>query len=185
LVRGVNKKLSEMELSDGDPMKSHFLLEMIALVFVLAGCRAARNPGALNLPDLAEENGKTWLETDPVQCAGNPWEKWARSDASIPIECSSNCKDGDARQNGDCRDKCIVQKYYSGKGIQVFDVKYASYEEKFGRVIPICEACDCAGGTMYVQVADAQADEMEALGYGPVVRVCDAAMSQQYGCDMR
>ncbi len=164
---------------------------VLAMIFLLSSCQTAKiTPsagGALNLPDLPEENGKSWLEIDPKQCGSNPWEKdWEQIDNTVPTKCQTQCVQVDKQESADCQTKCLVQDYYSRKGIEILDVKAISYKEKFGKYVPVCEACDCPGGeTLYIQVHLSETSKMIEMGFRQIVRSCDTVTPQPYGCSER
>jgi hypothetical protein len=164
---------------------------VLAMIFLLSSCQTAKitpSPGGdLKLPDLPEEDGKSWLEIDPKQCGSNPWEKdWEQIDITLPTRCQTQCAQVDKQEGVDCQTKCLVQEYYSRKGIEILDVKAISYAEKFGKYISICEACDCPGGeTLYIQVPILDTNGMIEMGFRLIVRSCDTATPQPYGCGIR
>jgi hypothetical protein len=138
----------------------------------------------LHLPDLPEEAGKTWLEIDPVQCGGNPWEgDWVPMAGTVSAKCQQQCGHLPQSERWMCESKCFLQKYYAYQGVIVYDIRWISYEEKFGRWIAICEACDCpAGSTLYVQVAGSSVAAMLNMGYQHVVKDCTLEGPRPYGC---
>jgi hypothetical protein len=163
--------------------KKYCVCLAIAMAFLCISCRSGNlnaTPGAtLNLPDLPEEEGKTWLEIDPKQCGSNPWEQ----DNRAPEKCADQCEQADLQSKADCTTQCLVQAYYQSQGIDIFAVKTSSYKAKFGREVMICLSCDCPGGeTIYVQIPVAASSKMLALRFRSVVRSCDTATPKPYGC---
>ncbi len=97
---------------------------------------------------LSKESGKTWVEIDPIQCGGNPWQQdWL----------FSNNKTYEYPRD---RENEIITDYYSKKGIAIFAIKTKNtYEGK-----AICESCSCPEGyTLYLLVLDFDVNKM--LGY--------------------
>jgi hypothetical protein len=142
----------------------------------------------LNLPYLRAEKGKTWLEFDPDQCGmRDPWSSWdADETQSFWNNCQSKCRQIDTRgKRSKCIYDCVLREGHSSQGIEVFDVKVTTFEEKFGSPRLICEACDCpAGVTVYVLVADHDVEAMLGMGYRHVVKSCGSATpgADPYGC---
>ena len=161
---------------------------LFILVFLLAGCRSSQATTSqgkkLKIPDLPEESGKTWLEIDPIQCGGNAWQgDWTKTDATVPQKCQSQCNQGADREKSTCQDNCLLRAYYSREGVEIFEIKSITYEEKVGEYIPLCLACGCPGGeTIYIQTQDSAVEQMLELGFRHVVRNCDTATPQPYYC---
>ena len=178
---------------------------------VLMGCnswgQAADNktPDNLNLPEMPEEPGRVWLETDPIQAWHNPWREWLWEEwigrnynewtqtyqdywieeQDFP-DCSSHCEQivGQLPERA-CMIACLVKHYYLMQEITVYNVEVSTYQEKFGHEIAICEAEDCAAGyTLYVQVAETDVNRMFELGYRNIVTSCASIPADiyVYGC---
>ena len=100
-----------------------------------------------------ETNQKTWVEIDPIQCGGNPWEKdWLEShpdDFSIYARLITNEKIE------------LIKNYYKKQDIEIFDVKSFPWED-----VAVCESCSCpAGYTLSLLVSNSDVDKMLELGY--------------------
>jgi hypothetical protein len=159
----------------------------------------------LYLPELAEEEGRIWLETDPIQGWSNPWREWMWEEwigrnydmwvqtykdywvgeQGFP-DCPDHCElhDGILSDRG-CVIACLVKHYYLVQGIIIYAVETSTYQQKFGHAIAICEAEDCpAGYTLYVQVAETDIDTMLELGYRNIVTSCESIAPgiYVYGC---
>ena len=96
---------------------------------------------------------KTWVEIDPIQCGGNPWEKdWLEShpdDFSIYARLITNEKIE------------LIKNYYKKQDIEIFDVKSFPWED-----VAVCEACSCpAGYTLYLLVSNYDVQKMQEFGY--------------------
>jgi hypothetical protein len=142
-------------------------------------------PGkSLNIPDLPNEVGKTWLEINPKQCGRNPWEQELRqTDSAVPERCQLQCESLDRPTKTQCIVQCLVERYYAIEGIEIFNLRTINFEEKFGAPILICEACDCpAGYTLYVQVTDDDVPGMLAADYRHIITSCETANPRPYGC---
>jgi hypothetical protein len=101
--------------------------------------------GSLLPPDAA------WVATEPTQCLTNPWEQeWlARHDGNY----AAYPRDLEAQE-------AIIAAYYAGLGVEVEAiVSRPKYEV-------VCLACSCPrGDTLYLLVAEDDAEMMELLGY--------------------
>ena len=96
---------------------------------------------------------KTWVEIDPIQCGGNPWEKeWLEShpdDFSIYARLITNEKIE------------LIKNYYKKQDIEIFDVKSFTWED-----VAVCESCSCSAGyTLSLLVSTSDVDKMLELGY--------------------
>jgi hypothetical protein len=81
--------------------------------------------------------------------------------------------------------ECLLIEGHPRQGIEIFDIKITTFEEKFGYPVAICEACDCPQGfTLYVLVANSDVDAMLEMGYRYVVESCGSATpgADPYGC---
>ena len=107
-----------------------------------------------------KHENKIWMETDPIQCLGNPWEKdWLESHTNDHLSYRSYYQDlGEFK---------IITNYYNNKHqISIYDIQYVSFEKKLGRSINTCEACSCArGDTLYILINDFDKEKMLKLGY--------------------
>ena len=102
---------------------------------------------------------KTWVEIDPIQCLGNPWEQdWLKSHnndyASYPRNVhTEGLDDGET---------VVIKDYYRNQSITVFDVRSGSW----GGETFQCEGCGCSAGyTLYLLVSELNVDEMLNLNY--------------------
>jgi len=102
---------------------------------------------------------KTWVEIDPIQCLGNPWElDWLKSHndgyASYPRDVhTEGLDDGET---------IVIKDYYKNQGITVFDARSGSP----GRETAQCEGCGCSAGyTLYLLVLESDFDKMLNLKY--------------------
>ena len=99
-------------------------------------------PGSSFLPNA---EGKTWVEIDPIQCGGNPWEIW-QSEQGVAYDMSESD---------------IIKLYYREKeNIEISEVKSKQTHEA------VCLACNCpTGDTLYLLVDDLSVQKMLTLGY--------------------
>lgn len=136
-------------------MNKIITLTFLLGIILIAGCvnKAVDKPN-INLP---KEDGKTWVQIDPVQCLGNPWEvDWLRSYdnnySAYPREIHTSELEQEEIQ--------IIKNYYKKQGIIIFDVK-----SKWTHEI-VCEACSCPkGNTLYLLVSDSDIDKMLRFNY--------------------
>ena len=93
---------------------------------------------------LPNAQGRAWVEIDPIQCGGNPWELWQQ-------------------EQGVAYDKSeidIIKDYYREQGTEVFEVKSKQTHEI------VCEACSCPrGDTIYLLIGSQDVQKMLSLGY--------------------
>jgi hypothetical protein len=197
---------------------------VVILEFVLMGCvtwdqaKLAETPATtvtdhslepkedLKLPELVEEDGRIWLETDPIQGWNNPWREWMWEEwigrhyeawmqtyqdywigeHDFP-DCPNHCEqNGNNLPDRACVIECLVKYYYLTEEITIYNVKTSTYQEKFGQEIAICEAEDCpAGYTLYIQVAETDVDTMRELGYRNIITSCETIPPNVYvyGCN--
>ena len=115
----------------------------------------------LNTPILQDQEGRRWLEIDPEQCAG--W--WLDNERNLSIP--------------------AINKYYSERGFEIYNAKTISFEQKFGYLPAICEACSCPEGfTLYVLVDEADVEALLEIGHRNIVEDCNLVPSDiyVYGC---
>ena len=100
------------------------------------------------------DSDKKWVEIDPIQCLGNPWEvDWLQDDDF------DNYPWGDAWSIEE-PEKQIIKQFYGKQGITIFDVKSEVTHEE------VCEACNCPQGyTLYLQISEDDTDKMLGFGY--------------------
>lgn len=101
------------------------------------------------IPYLTEIFEKTWVEIEPIQCLGNPWEvEWLKS------------HDNNYSEYPRQEESQIIKNYYQKQGVIVFDVK-SKQTHKI-----VCASCDCPrGDTLYLLVSDSDVNKMLELGY--------------------
>ncbi|MFH1424839.1 MAG: hypothetical protein ABIG20_04155 [archaeon] len=94
-----------------------------------------------NQPNLPKEEGKTWVDKHLTQCAED-WQMWGAEKLYSHL------------------DNLIKDFYEEEHGITIYSVHH---EEARGDA---CEACTClAPVRLFLQIANEDADKMEALGY--------------------
>ena len=113
--------------------------------------------GIILIAGCVKEEGKTWVEIDPIQCFGNAWEiDWIQSHDG-----NSSAYPRDTHTPGvDPEEIEIIKDYYGRQGVTIYYVKTAvTYET-------VCEACTCPQGyTLYLLVDDSNVDKMLDFGY--------------------
>jgi hypothetical protein len=94
-------------------------------------------------------NETSWVEIEPIQCLGNPWEHdWLNSHKN---DSSSYPKENEFE---------IIKDFYAKKGITVINVKS---ERKYEVV---CLACSCPrGDVLSILIYDSDVDKMLALDF--------------------
>jgi hypothetical protein len=105
----------------------------------------------------SSENKKVWIEINPIQCLGNPWEiDW--------IESHNNNYSGYPRDPRtpelEQEEVEIIKNYYKKQGIILLDIKSKqTYED-------VCAACSCPQGyTLYLLIFEYDLNKMIDLGY--------------------
>jgi len=95
----------------------------------------------------------TWVEIDPIQCAGNPWEQdWLESHPDDFTIFARPFLD---------KEVDIIKNYYKKLGIVIFDVKAVFWED-----VVVCESCSCpAGYTLYLLVSESDLNKMLDQGF--------------------
>lgn len=97
-----------------------------------------------------------WVNKDPIQCLGNPWEfDWLKKNKGkyneYPI--------GD-RKKIDTEEIIIIKDFFSNLGVNIFDIKSEITHEI------TCSACSCPQGhTLYVLVSPVDAEKMVEFGW--------------------
>lgn len=111
--------------------------------------------------------GQTWVEIDPIQCLGNPWEvDWLESHN---MNYSSYFYENKT---------WVIEKYYKKQGITILGIQSVTFTGKFGEPMTTCLACHClAGYRLYLSVYNFDVSKMLELGYGVVNE-----SSQNYAC---
>lgn len=101
----------------------------------------------------ASASDTVWLQTDPVQCLGNPWEKaWLEAhDGEYEAYPIGNPREVEAKEAE------VIRSFFEKQGIAILEVESKPYPE--GAMV--CDACSCPQGyTLYLQVRE---KDMEAL----------------------
>ncbi|MBN1275353.1 hypothetical protein JXA12_03605 [Candidatus Woesearchaeota archaeon] len=131
-------------------MKRMIMFTLLLGMILMAGCV---NQGL----DLPNEDGKTWVQIDPVQCLGNPWEvDWIGSHDDDHSAYPGDVHTSELEQE----EVQIIKGYYQEQGVTIFDVRSEWTHEV------VCEACSCPQGyTLYLLVSDSDVDKMRELGY--------------------
>jgi len=99
----------------------------------------------------------TWINMDPIQCLGNPWEfDWLKKNnnqySKYPI--------GNPRKIENQEIK-IIKEFYKNQNINIFDIKSTSLN------VDTCSACSCPQGyKLYVSVSKEDAEKMVRMGWG-------------------
>ncbi len=98
--------------------------------------------------DRIQTNGTVWLTYSPIQCDGNPWEKWYA--------------EGNIQFVKEPTEKQLVISYYS----QVYSISINGYNQVQGDDGAVCMACSCPrGDTLWAFVSLSDADKMKQLGW--------------------
>ena len=94
---------------------------------------------------LPNAQGRAWVEIDPIQCGGNPWELW-QQETGVAYDMS---------------EPDIIKLYYREKeNIEISEVKSRQTHDI------VCEACICPrGDTLYLLVNNSSVQQMLSLGY--------------------
>lgn len=94
---------------------------------------------AMDSPGLLDGH-LVWMEIDPIQCRGNPWQK--------------------DRLNDD------VVGFFTEKGIAIHEHREISFTELYGELVGVCAACFCPDGhTIYLKVGKKDIDSLTRLGF--------------------
>ncbi len=128
------------------------VIASVTIALVVLNEKQASEP-----PFLYEENGKTWVQIDPIQCGCNPWElEWNGSDSDD----NTYFPGGIGAPELDQQEIEIIKDYYQRQGVTVFDLKSRwTYDA-------VCLACSCpVGYTLYLLVSDSDVDRMLQFGY--------------------
>lgn len=90
---------------------------------------------------------KTWVEIDPIQCLGNPWEQdWLKSHND---DYSTYPHGGET-----------IKDYYKKYGVIIYDVKSEKTHDF------VCEGCNCPiGNTLYFLIPNSAISQMTELGF--------------------
>ncbi len=105
--------------------------------------------GSILLWTCNEQETKTWLYIEPIQCLGNPWEQeWLKTHdyEEYPQNKSEQLK--------------IVTDYYHEQGVDIHDI--------YSRIVydAVCDACSCpTGERIYCLVQEQDIDFMLAEGW--------------------
>ncbi|MBI2675030.1 MAG: hypothetical protein HYX24_01120 [Candidatus Aenigmarchaeota archaeon] len=106
---------------------------------------------------LSRQAGRIWMETDPVQCLGNPWEiDWLKSNNMDFYSYPKSSKTPELEPS----EIEIIKDYYKKQKITIFDIKSKQTHEI------VCRACSCPEGyTLYLLVSDSDIIKMQEFGY--------------------
>lgn len=108
-------------------------------------------------PADVQETEAVWVEINPVQCMGNPWEQdWLLANDN---DISAYPMGPDAPLPGP-EEIEIIKDYYAKQDVEVLDARSAWVMQA------VCEACSCPEGyTLYLSVAVSDVEKMTALGF--------------------
>jgi hypothetical protein len=127
--------------------RNSIIFLLLAIAAISSACNGSKQAAA-------EEGPSVWMETDPIQCLGNPWEedwlsKQGREYGDYPI--------GNPRIV-EKEEMEIIMDYFKGKGVTVYEVSSKPYPEDMA----VCDACTCpAGYTLYLRVPEKQSSILE------------------------
>lgn len=103
----------------------------------------------------ASNSDKVWIETEPIQCLENAWERaWIvnNPEAEYPRGHILVIEDVE---------KEIIKSYYEKRGIEIFDIR----AEKNSGDFLVCAACDCPQGyVLYLKIASINLEKMRSQG---------------------
>lgn len=121
------------------------------IILLVSSCRAPQSNG--NKVD----NG-VWMETDPIQCLGNPWEMdWLENNPSA----GGNYPKGKPRIIENV-ESGIILAFFSGKGAVITDIKSEAYPKN----TMVCDACTCTDGyTLYLYVNEENAPILKRFNF--------------------
>ncbi len=107
-------------------------------------------------PDVQDAKA-IWVEINPVQCMGNPWERdWLDANNN---DVSAYPRGPDAPLPGPEVIE-LIKDYYAKQGVEVMDAKSAWVMQA------VCEACSCPEGyTLYLSIAASDVEKMTGLGF--------------------
>ncbi|MDD3190669.1 MAG: hypothetical protein PHI66_03185 [Candidatus Pacebacteria bacterium] len=134
-----------------------FIFSIVILsifTFGMIGPKETADSPEISLP---KESGKTWVQIDPVQCLGNPWEiDWTKSHDNDYYGYPADIHTPELEQE----EIQIIKNYYQKQGIAIADVRSEWTHEI------VCTACNCPQGYMlYLLVSDSDVDKMLELDY--------------------
>lgn len=116
------------------------ILLSISLIACNGSKKGQKDNGQATGEKPTQTENTVWMEMNPVQCMGNPWEQM-----------SGYVKKEEAD---------FVMKHFSGKGVSVKKVVFKKTMEY------VCEACSCPrGDTMYLLIERASESKMADLGF--------------------
>ncbi len=98
---------------------------------------------ASDVPDSKSLVGRVWMKIDPVQCQGNPWDKYRSTE-----------------QDSEMSEESALVMYLGMSGISYYEYKSEQTHEF------VCDACDCPrGDTVSVLVDEESSKVMMELGF--------------------
>jgi len=115
------------------------------------------------LEDTINGSEDVWVEIDPIQCLWNPWEKdWIENRENnfsvYPRNIHTLWVDQEEIN--------IIKEYYKKQGFTIIGIKTLTFEEKFGKKVGLCEACNCLDGyTLYLLIPKEDVDKIIGLGF--------------------
>jgi hypothetical protein len=128
----------------------YLLIFQVLLVLAMAGCQA--QDATTSSPE------GIWMETDPVQCLGNPWEKAWLSNHNGDY---GDYPKGKPREV-EPQEATIIKDFFEAEGIGILDLDWQSYPED----AMVCDACSCPQGfTLYLKVKEQNRKALEAYGF--------------------
>src|SRR5438105_13260127 len=114
----------------------------LVIVTTATALMAMRSANAVN-PELE----KAWIEIKPVQCLGNPWEKWWQAGH---------------RNFPRSQEQRIIRGYFKKRDITIRGIRVRPYRK--GEAL--CSSCDCPrGDTLFLLVDGSDVAKMYQMGY--------------------
>ncbi len=122
------------------------ILILLILTIFLVSC--------VNSTDINSKDA-TWMEIDPIQCLGNPWEvDWINSHSyeEYPRDIITPELEKEEIE--------IIKDYYANQDIVIIEIESKWTKET------VCEACMCPEGyTLYILISNLNIEKLEKLGY--------------------
>jgi hypothetical protein len=111
---------------------------------------------SINATPASLEKG-VWVEINPIQCMGNPWEvDWLKSEQNEYTKYPLYVK----AENREKLTVDVITAYYKKQSITILNGKISHWNEA------VCEGCDCpVGYTLYLKVNSNDQERMLKLGY--------------------
>ncbi len=125
------------------------LMILAALLLLFFACRSNKEGNARE---------KIWMQTEPVQCLGNPWEQDWLATKGRKYE---DYPKGDPRVLEEA-EKEIIRSFFEKEGIRIYKVEGVSFPDS----VMLCDACDCPQGyTLNVLIAPADSARLRNFGF--------------------